>query len=119
MTYELTTQEYKGTKIEVKTNIAVLKQVWNILKDVKLDGLLTGGSMELQFNEIIDSLLLKNTLTDFIETITTGLTASVEQLDIEDIVGIISLFFTSIAHPFQGLNIALSQPKQAEQTTEA
>jgi hypothetical protein len=46
MLYELKTAEFEGKQIKIKTNIATLKEVWNILKEVNLDGLLTGGDLE-------------------------------------------------------------------------
>jgi hypothetical protein len=124
MVYELKTAEFKGQKITVKTNIGTLKEVWNILKIVNLDSLLTGGTLELSFNEIVDSLLSEGALDSICSVITSDLCASIDELDFNDIVGIISLFFTSIARPFQGLNISMvSQsrsstppvPEQAQQ----
>jgi len=111
MNYTLVTTELKGQNITVKTNIGTLKEVWNLLKDVKLDGLLTGGSLEISFIEIVDHLLLHGTLENFCHAITNDLNASIEELDLADIVGIVTLFFTSIAQPFQGLSISLSNQK--------
>ena len=118
MTYELQTESLIGKKITIKTNIGTLKQVWNILKDVKLDGLLTGGSLELSFNELVDKLLLSGTLNEFLSTVTSGLDSNTDNLDLSDVVGIISLFFTNIAQPFQGLNIALSPQIQTQPMAE-
>jgi hypothetical protein len=119
MTYELKTTEYKGQKITIKTNIGTLKEVWNILKEVNLDGLLTGGNLEISFNEIVDSLLTEGALESFCNIIVAdnSVLKNVDDLELTDIVGIISLFFTSIAQPFQGLNIAVSKQQTAEQTT--
>ena len=95
--------------VTIKTNIGTLKNVWNILKEVKLDGLLTGGSLELNFNELIDSLILSGTLDKFLTTITDGLNTPTDELALADVVEIISCFFTSIAQPFQGLSVALAK----------
>jgi len=111
MTYELQTEHITGQQIKIKTNIGTLKGVWNILKEVNLDGLLTGSSLEVSFSEIVDRLLLQGTLEQFIGAITVDLTPSVDDLDLADIVGIVTLFFTNIAQPFQGLSISLTQPK--------
>jgi len=116
MNYELTTQSLLGQKVTIKTNIATLKEVWNILKDVNLDGVLTGGSVDLSFNEIIDNLLIRGTLCEFINAITDNIPKQIDELDLNDVVGIITLFFQNIAKPFQGLNIALSQPSRAVTT---
>ena len=97
--------------VTIKTNIGTLKNVWNILKEVKLDGLLTGGSLELNFNELIDTLILKGTLDSFITTITDGLNTPTDELALADVVEIITLFFTSIAQPFQGLSVTLAKNK--------
>ena len=70
MNYTLVTTELKGQNVTVKTNIGTLKEVWNLLKDVKLDRLLTGGSLEISFIEIVDHLLLHGTLENFCNTIT-------------------------------------------------
>ena len=120
MNYELTTQSLQGQTVIIKTNIATLKNVWNILKDVNLDGVMTGGSVDLSFTEIIDSLLVKGTLSDFCHAITDNISTPIDELDLSDVVGIITLFFQNIAKPFQGLNIALSQPqvRQAVETVE-
>jgi len=108
MIYVLNTETLQGQSVTIKTNIGTLKQVWNILKEVKLDGLLTGGSLELNFNELIDNLISKGTLESFLSAITNGLTAPADSLDLVDVVGIINLFFTSIAQPFQGLKVAVT-----------
>jgi len=117
MIYDLQTESLKDQKITIKTNIGTLKEVWNILKEVNLDSLLTGGTLDMSFTEIIDGLLVKGTLNGFINTITSGLEKPVDELDLTDVVGIVSLFFTSIAQPFQGLNIALSNQKVATAQT--
>jgi len=111
MKYELKTESLKQQPILIKTNIGTLKGVWNILKEVNLDGLLTGGSLEISFSEIVDNLLLKGTLEGFLNTITTDLPKNIDDLDLADIVEIVTLFFTNIAQPFQGLSISLTQPK--------
>jgi hypothetical protein len=112
MKYELKTEKQQGQTVTIKTNIGTLKEVWNILKEVNLDGLLTGGSLEISFNQIVDNLLLKGTLDNFCQAITEDLKEPIENLDLTDVVGIVTLFFTSIAQPFQGLNIALAQQKK-------
>jgi hypothetical protein len=111
MQYELKTIAVKGQFINIKTNIGTLKQVWNILKEVNLDGLLTGGQLELSFSDLIDALLLKGSLDKFISIICDDLKTDVESLELSDVVGIITFFFTSIAQPFQDLNISLSLPR--------
>jgi hypothetical protein len=116
MTYELTTHTLQGQKVKIKTNIQTLKEVWNILKEVNLDGIMTGNAVDFSFNEIIDNLLIKGTLSDFCNIITENLPKPIDELDLNDVVGIITLFFQNIAKPFQGLNIALSQPSRAVTT---
>jgi hypothetical protein len=64
------------------------------------------------FHFLVDNLLLKGTLDNFCQVITEDLKEPIENLDLADVVGIVTLFFTSIAQPFQGLNIALAQQKQ-------
>jgi len=111
MFYELKTTGLEGLSVRVKTNISTLKEVWNILKEVNLDGLLTGGSLELSFRDLVDGLLVKGTLGNFLHAITDDVKADVDTLELSDVVGIITLFFTSIAQPFQDLNISIPQQK--------
>jgi hypothetical protein len=107
MYYELTNEELQGQKVPIKTNIDTLKEVWNILREVNLDGLITGETSDISFVEIMDNLLVKGVLKDFIDTITKGSQLNVGDLEISDTVGMISAFFTAIAQPFQGLGMAL------------
>ena len=111
MNYTLITTELKGQNVQIKTNIGTLKEVWNILKEVNLDGLLTGGNIEVSFIELIDNLLLNGKLNRFIHLITSDLNTHVDELELSDIVGIVTFFFTSIAQPFQGLSVSLSRSK--------
>ena len=111
MNYTLVTPAVKGQNVTIKTNIGTLKEVWNILKEVNLDGLLTGGNMQISFIELVDNLLLNWKLNSFIHLISSDLNTHVDELELSDIVGIVTIFFTSIAQPFQGLNISLSSQR--------
>jgi hypothetical protein len=110
MIYTLQTEKFKGNNVKINTNIATLKEVWIILKEINLDGLLTGNNLDISITDMIDNLLTNNKLDHFFNTITLPNTHSVNDLDIQDVVGVFSLFFTYIAKPFQGLNFTPSNP---------
>ena len=104
MKYTLKTESQKGDTVSVKSNTGTLKKVWFIFKDIKLENLLTYGSVEnINLVELIDNLLTHNKLGDFIQTIAPGIKTEIDDLDFQDIVGIATAFFTSMAQPFQGL----------------
>ena len=90
---------------KIKTNNDTLKNAWNILKEVNLDSLLTGGQIEnIDIAKLIDTLLLEGTLEKFITTVAT-LPDDTTFGDMEwaDTVGIATAFFTNFAQPLKGL----------------
>ena len=87
----------------IKTNIKTLKGVWNTLKDVELDGLLSGGSLDIGVNVLLDRLLLENKLNEVCQIIT-GENTDFEDIELSEVISILTSFFTSIGKVFQGLN---------------
>jgi len=83
----------------VKTNLNTLKVVWGIFKDLEIEGLLTGEAVDLSLAKLIDGLLTQGKINEFCQTIT-GEKTDFEELEIKEVIELISLFFLSTKEQF-------------------
>ena len=86
---------------KIKTNIKTLKSVWNVLQESNLDGLLSGQTVDIKINELINTLLIDGKLNELCQIIT-GETTDFEELEIREVVEILKSFFGNITSQFQG-----------------
>jgi len=96
--------------MKVYTNIKVLKKAWSLLKILHLEGMLTGGKIQINIEELIDVLLAESKLNEFCRIITQS-EVDFEEMELEDIMEIIGSFFQNIGSAFQKLGL----PKVAKQ----
>ena len=82
-------------EVRVKTDIRTLKSAWNLLKEMNLDGLLTGGSVSLDVGWVITELLIEGKLNEFCR-IVTGSDADFEGWEIDAVLEVVARFFQGI-----------------------
>ncbi len=105
-------------KYTLKTNMKTIGSLWNTLKDLNLQGLISGETVEVKIFDLVDQLLSKGKLQEMIETIVVE-TIDFEELEFAEVVEIISNFFANIGNQLKGLSQlkAMTQAKKAEQPT--
>ena len=91
--------------MKVYTNIKTLKKAWELLKEMKLEGLLSGGAVKVNIGELIDSLLADGKLNEFCRTITQS-EIDFEEMELEDIVEMLFGFFQRIGSTFQKMGLS-------------
>ncbi|HPM03392.1 MAG TPA: hypothetical protein PK816_14640 [Candidatus Cloacimonadota bacterium] len=102
-------------KHTLKTNMKTIGSLWNTLKDLNLQGLISGETVEVKIFDLVDQLLSKGKLQEMIETIVVE-TIDFDELEFAEVVEIISNFFASIGSQLKGLSQlkAMTQAKKAE-----
>jgi hypothetical protein len=105
-------------KYTTKTNMKTIGALWNTLKDLNLQGLITGEAVETKILDLIDQLISQGKLQELVETIVVE-KIDFDQLDFSEVVEIISNFFSSIGSQLKGLYQlkAMTQAKKPEQPT--
>jgi hypothetical protein len=98
--------------MRVYTNVKVLKKAWNLLKELKLEGLLSGGEVKVDLVSLADSLLVSGKLNEFCQIITKS-DVDFEEMELEDVIGVISDFFTATGKAFKRLNLQAALQKTA------
>jgi len=93
--------------MKVYTNIKVLKRAWELLKELKLEGFLSGGKVEINISELIDGLLAGDKLNEFCRTITQS-NIDFEEMELADIMELLSDFFGNIGSAFQKLALPVA-----------
>lgn len=89
--------------MKIYTNIKVLKQVWAILKELELDGLLSGKELDLDFTKLVDTLLEHGKLNELCQVITQTDT-DFEKMELMEIMQVVRDFFGNIGQSFAELN---------------
>jgi len=105
-------------KHSVKTNIYTLKRVWNILKDLHLEQLLTGGSVEVNITNLLNTLLTEDKLTTLCQVITGNDTEDFEQCELSEIMELLKAFFTATAEQFKTITSSVNTVKSLQETGE-
>jgi len=82
-------------EVRVKTDLRTLKSAWNLLKEMNIDGLLTGGSVNLDVGQLITQLLIEGKLNEFCR-IVTGSDADFEGWEIDAVLEVVARFFQGI-----------------------
>lgn len=99
-------------KYQIKTSIKTFQKVWNILADLGLQGFLTGEALQAMTNgetinlnptDIINKILSEGFVNELCQAITGENDVDFEDLDLDEVVDVLSSFFTSIAGKFKGL----------------
>jgi hypothetical protein len=78
----------------LKTNIKILKKLWFTLKEMGLQGLLTGDNLKFNIVDTIDFILEKGKLNEVCQTITQT-NYDFEELELKEVVEILTAFFTA------------------------
>ncbi len=104
-------------KYEIKTNVKTLKKVWNLLADLGIAGLLFGTKTKLEPETIVNKVVSENKVNELLQTITGDNQTDFEELEIEEVIEIISCFFVKFASSIQGLASTFKVQTQ-EVTTE-
>lgn len=103
--------------MKVNTSINTLKKVWNILKELEVDGLLTGDELKIQPGILLDKLLLGGQLNKVCQIIT-GTDEDFENKDIEEVAELLKNFFGTIMKVFGVSNlIKMNQEIQNQKET--
>jgi len=91
----------------VNTTIGTLKRVWSILRDMNIDGLLTGNPTEFNLKNILDNLLFDSRITDLLEAIA-GKDTAYDELELSEVTSILAAFFEAIKKAFPDVVKVLS-----------
>ena len=86
----------------VKTNVKALKTVWNVLKEMDINGLLDGTTVTLNPSTIINKLLSDGKLNEVCRAIT-GKDDDFEELELQEVVMLFVNFFASIGKSLKEL----------------
>lgn len=99
--------------MKVYTNIKVLKKAWSMLKELELEGLLSGGKVKVDFIKVVNELLENGKLNEFCQVITKT-EIDFEEMELSEITGIAADFFTSIGSAFKTFQnqIVVAVPEQ-------
>jgi len=100
--------------MQVFTNVKVLKKAWNLLKELKLEGLLSGGDVKLNVVDLADQLLVNGKFNEFCQIITKNDTMDFEEMELIDVMEVISSFFTNTGSAFKKLNLQAAIAKTKE-----
>ncbi len=105
-------------KYTLKTNMKTISSLWNTLKDLNLQGLISGETVEVKIFDLVDQLISQGKLQELVETIVVE-SIDFEELEFSEVVEIISNFFSSIGSQLKGLYQlkAMTQAKKPEQPT--
>jgi hypothetical protein len=87
---------------KISTTIDTLKKVWIELKEINLDGLLNGTTLDVNITDLLDKLLLENKLNAVCQIIT-NTSDNFGDKEVQEVVGLLSAFFSNIAKPFAEL----------------
>jgi len=90
-------------KHTLKTNMKTIGSLWNTLKDLNLQGLISGETVEVKIFDLVDQLLAHEKLKEMIETIVVE-TIDFDELEFAEVVEIISNFFGNIGDQLKGLS---------------
>ena len=90
-------------KYTLKTNMKTIGSLWNTLKDLNLQGLISGETVEVKIFDLVDQLLAHEKLKEMIETIVVE-TIDFDELEFAEVVEIISNFFGNIGDQLKGLS---------------
>jgi len=91
--------------MRIYTDVKTLKEVWNLLKELSLSELLTGGEVKIDPRLIFDKLLSESKLNEFCQIITRS-EEDFEQKELPEILEIIGNFFRDL-----GKQLSMSLPK--------
>lgn len=95
------------------TDIKTLKKAWNLLKELGLEKLLSGGKVTVDIVSTVNNLLAEGKLNRFCQIITKQ-EIDFEELQLEEVTEIVSDFFAGIGtafHKFQD-RVAIAVPEQ-------
>lgn len=99
--------------MKVYCTINILKKAWELLKELGVSELLSGGSVNVNVVELMDKLFINNKLNEFMQIITNSNKDFTED-DITDVGKGITDFFMLIGNSCSGLTF-LKQTKKTIQ----
>jgi hypothetical protein len=86
----------------ISTTMTTLTRVWTLLAEVNLEGLLDGKPVEIEPSKIITWLLTNKKLNEFCQIVTNSSDDFMET-DFQEVIDIVSAFFTAVGNPLRGL----------------
>ncbi|HEX37675.1 MAG TPA: hypothetical protein ENG70_02290 [Candidatus Cloacimonetes bacterium] len=106
--------------MKVYTTIGTLKKVWNVMKELSLSELITNNKAEIDLNvsELCDNLLVKGKLNEVCQ-IVTKTDEDFEEKELDEVIGVLTDFFTNIGNAFKKLRgIATIQKTQPQKKSD-
>ena len=91
-------------KYAISTEVETLKKVWNLLKEVNLEWLLSGDKSKVDIPVALNGLLSEGKLNEICQIIT-GSGDDFEKKDLKEVVVIVKDFFIGITSLFQELRV--------------
>lgn len=96
--------------MKVKTTLKTLKQVWNLMNEIGLESVFEGKeNVKVNFTELVNKLLNENKLNEFLAIVTGENENKFDDMEIKEIVEIVSSFFTVIGAEFSQLAPQISK----------
>lgn len=96
--------------MKIYTDIKTLKKAWNLLKELDLQGLLSGENIKVDVVKTLDSFLEEGKLNEFCQ-IVTKTDIDFEEMKLDEVSEVLSGFFTDIAASFKRLTPAIANSK--------
>lgn len=88
---------------QIKTNLDTLSAAWELLDEIGVSDLLSGGGLSINPGELMRKLLSGKKLQKFIEIVTGGTIENPGELGLDDAVEIITAFFGGMGGALRGL----------------
>jgi len=95
--------------MKVYCTVRILKDAWQILKELGIAELFTGEAVKININELLDKLLTGNKLNAFLQIITKS-ERDFEDEDMAEVGQMLTDFFTLIGTSFKSLNLKAGLP---------
>jgi hypothetical protein len=93
--------------MHISTKIPVLKEAWTLLREINLDGLLTGDGLKVEPVKLMNDLLIEDKLVEFISIITEG-SANANEMELKEVVDTIVNFTKGTADALHPLGAVVS-----------
>ena len=92
-----------------KTNLKTLKKVYRFLRDLGIENLIAEDKSDneriVDFSVIIENLIEKDQMIEFLQIVTGNDDFDFSEMDFDEAIDIISLFFSNITKSFGKLNL--------------
>ena len=92
-----------------KTNLKTLKKVYRFLRNLGIENLIAEGKSDneriVDFSVIIENLIEKDQMIEFLQIVTGNDDFDFSEMDFDEAIDIIALFFSNITKSFGKLNL--------------